>query len=186
MIWTDEAAGSAVMLTHVANGRLTLERGPVDLLKVEHVMVVGHYGCGGVRVALRGERVGLADHWLGHVRDVAERHEARIRPLYHESHQLDRLCELNVVEQVVHVARTTIVEEAWRRGQPLALHGFVYGLADGILRDLGIEAAGFSTVAAVEKGRFNLKMKDVTFDLNEFKKDMDGTNAKLMGALNGR
>ena len=112
----------------------------VEVLKVEHIMVVGHYGCGGVRAVLRQDRVGLVDNWLRNVQDVRERHPARIRPLYHESHQVDRLCELNVIEQVRNVARTTIVLDAWERGQPLSLHGWIYGLKDGILRDLGMTA----------------------------------------------
>ncbi|HRO60190.1 MAG TPA: carbonate dehydratase [Burkholderiaceae bacterium] len=113
----------------------------VDVLKVEHIMVVGHYGCSGVRAALRGDRIGLSDNWIRHVRDVAERHPARIRPLYHESHQVDRLCELNVIEQVRNVCLTTVVRDAWDRGQPLTIHGWIYGLNDGKLRDLGVTAS---------------------------------------------
>ena len=113
----------------------------VEVLKVEHIMVVGHYGCGGVRAVLRQDRVGLVDNWLRNVQDVRERHPARIRPPYHESHQVDRLCELNVIEQVRNVARTTIVLDAWERKRPLTLHGWIYGLKDGLLRDLGMTAA---------------------------------------------
>ena len=112
----------------------------VDVLKVEHIMVVGHYGCGGVRAVLSGQRVGLVDNWLRNVQDVRERHPQRLRPLYHASHQVDRLCELNVIEQVRNLARTTIVLDAWERCQPLSLHGWIYGLSDGLLRDLGITA----------------------------------------------
>jgi carbonic anhydrase len=130
----------ANVVVHTDLNCLSVMQFAVDLLKVEHVMVVGHYGCGGVRVALRGERVGLADHWIGHVKDVAERHEARIRPLYHESHQVDRLCELNVIEQVHNVCQSTIVRDAWERGQPLSVHGWIYGLSNGLLRDLGVTA----------------------------------------------
>src|SRR5690606_9208459 len=130
----------ANVVVHTDLNCLSVMQFPIDLLKVEHVMVVGHYGCGGVRVALRGDRVGLADHWIGHVKDVAERHEARIRPLYHESHQIDRLCELNVIEQVHNVCQSTIVRDAWDRGQPLSVHGWIYGLNNGLLRDLGVTA----------------------------------------------
>jgi len=112
----------------------------IDVLQVEHVMVVGHYGCSGVHAALFGQRIGLSDNWLGHVRDVAERHEARIRPLAHDGERADRLCELNVIEQVHNVSRTTIVRDAWERGQNLSLHGWVYSLRDGLLRDLGVTA----------------------------------------------
>jgi len=130
----------ANVVVHTDLNCLSVMQFAIDMLKVEHLMVVGHYGCGGVRVALRGERIGLADHWIGHVKDVYERHEARIRPLYHESHQIDRLCELNVIEQVHNVCQSTIVRDAWDRGQPLSVHGWIYGLNNGLLRDLGVTA----------------------------------------------
>ena len=112
----------------------------VDVLKIEHIMVVGHYGCSGVRAALRGDRIGLSDNWIRHVRDVAERHPQRLRPLYQESHQVDRLCELNVIEQVRNVCLTTVVRDAWDRGQELTVHGWIYGLNDGKLRDMNVTA----------------------------------------------
>ncbi|MFD0669450.1 carbonate dehydratase [Ramlibacter sp. MAHUQ-53] len=107
----------------------------VDQLKVEHLMVVGHYGCGGVNAALRGIRVGLADNWLRHIKDVADRHRALIDATP-DGHRLDLLCELNVIEQVVNVAHTTVVQDAWKRGQSVTLHGWVYGISDGLLQDL--------------------------------------------------
>ena len=107
----------------------------VDQLKVEHLMVVGHYGCGGVMAALRGIRVGLADNWLRHIKDVADRHRVLIDATPAD-HQLDLLCELNVIEQVVNVAHTTVVQDAWTRGQSVKLHGWVYGISDGLLKDL--------------------------------------------------
>jgi carbonic anhydrase len=125
----------------VAHGDLNCLSGmqfAVDVLKVEHIIVCGHYGCSGVRAALRQDRIGLSDNWLRHVQDVRERHPARIAPLYHEAHQIDRLCELNVIEQVRNVCRTTIVRDAWERGQGLAVHGWIYGLKDGLVRDLGV------------------------------------------------
>ena len=106
----------------------------VDQLKVEHLMVVGHYGCGGVMAALHGTRVGLADNWLRHIKDVAALH----RPLLAatpDASRLDLLCELNVIEQVVNVAQTTVVQDAWARGQSLTLHGWIYGLSDGLIKD---------------------------------------------------
>jgi carbonic anhydrase len=109
----------------------------VDVLQVRDVIVCGHYGCGGVRAALEGSRHGLIDNWLRHVQDVAERHVERLDSVP-EAERLDRLCELNVVEQVINVGRTTIVADAWARGQRLTLHGVVYGLHDGILRDLEV------------------------------------------------
>jgi carbonic anhydrase len=107
----------------------------VDMLKVEHLMVVGHYGCGGVQAALSNVRVGLADNWLRHIKDVRDRHAALIErtPC---AQRLDVLCELNVIEQVMNVAQSTVVQDAWARGQDLTLHGWIYGLRDGLLQDL--------------------------------------------------
>ncbi|TFZ00013.1 carbonate dehydratase [Ramlibacter rhizophilus] len=113
----------------------------VDQLKIEHLMVVGHYGCGGVLAALQGVRVGLADNWLRHVKDVMDRHRALLDQVP-AAHRGDALCELNVIEQVVNVAQTTVVQDAWSRGQPLTLHGWVYGLSDGLLKDLRMSASG--------------------------------------------
>lgn len=113
----------------------------VDMLKVEHLMVVGHYGCGGVQAALKDVRVGLADNWLRHIKDVRDRHAALLQGLA-EPHRLDALCELNVIEQVMHVAETTVVQDAWARGQALTLHGWVYGLKDGLLQDLHMVVRG--------------------------------------------
>ena len=107
----------------------------VERLKVEHVIVVGHYGCGGVQAALENIRIGLADNWLRHVQDVRDRHTHLLEQTpVHLRH--DVLCELNVIEQVVNVAHTTVVRDAWARGQKLTLHGWVYGLKDGLLKDL--------------------------------------------------
>lgn len=109
----------------------------VDQLKVEHVMVVGHYGCGGVNAALNNLRVGLVDNWLRHIKDVRDRHTAILESVPQEA-QLDTLCELNVIEQVMNVAHTSVVQDAWSRGQRVAVHGWVYGLKDGLLQDLHI------------------------------------------------
>jgi carbonic anhydrase len=107
----------------------------VEHLKVKHIIVVGHYGCGGVRAALRGIRVGLADNWLRHVQDVKLRHRKRLEHLPPEQ-QEDILCEMNVIEQVGNVALSTVIQDAWARGQPVAIHGWVYGLKDGLLKNL--------------------------------------------------
>jgi carbonic anhydrase len=109
----------------------------VDLLRVEHVIVCGHYGCSGVRATMAGERIGLADNWLRQVEAVYSRHQALIGTTGSEADRHDRLCELNVLEQVVNVTRTTVVQDAWARGQTLSVHGWVYGLHDGLLRDIG-------------------------------------------------
>ena len=111
----------------------------VDVLKVKHIVIVGHYGCGGVHAALTNRRIGLADNWLRHVQDVAQKHEAYLGDaLKSERDRTDRLVELNVMEQVVNAAQTTVVQDAWDRGQELTVHGWVYGLRDGLLRDLGV------------------------------------------------
>ncbi|TSE33598.1 carbonate dehydratase [Tepidimonas taiwanensis] len=120
----------------------------VDMLRVEHLMVVGHYGCGGVQAALEGIRVGLADNWLRHVRDVADRHQRWLLAVPAER-RLDLLCELNVIEQVRHVAQSTVLQDAWARGQPVMLHGWVYGLKDGLLQDLRLSMDSPDRVEAV-------------------------------------
>jgi carbonic anhydrase len=112
----------------------------VDLIGVKHIIVVGHYGCSGVKTVLEGRRVGIADNWLRQIDHVRLRHAALLDGL-HEERRLDRLCELNVVEQVVNVCRTTVVQDAWQRGQQLTVHGWVYGLADGLARDLHVSVA---------------------------------------------
>lgn len=132
----------------------------VDMLKVEHLMVVGHYGCGGVQAALNDARVGLADNWLRHIKDVRDRHGALLERLP-VAVRHDALCELNVIEQVMNVVQTTVLQDAWARGQTIALHGWVYGLRDGLLHDLlmtvngtdGVEAAYRAAVAAVATRR---------------------------------
>jgi carbonic anhydrase len=118
----------------------------VDQLHVEHLMVVGHYGCGGVKAALNNTRVGLADNWLRHIKDVRDRHAVLLASL-DERHRLDALCELNVIEQVMNVAQTTVVQDAWARGQALTLHGWVYGLSDGLLQDLHMVIRGEDVLA---------------------------------------
>jgi carbonic anhydrase len=110
----------------------------VDLLKVEHIMVVGHYGCSGVHASLTRTRIGLADNWLRHLADVEKKHTAMLDAIELDTLKHARLCELNVIEQVVNVCQTTIVEDAWSRAQPLTVHGWIYGLHDGRVRDLGI------------------------------------------------
>jgi carbonic anhydrase len=130
----------ANVVVHTDLNCLSVLQYAVDVLHVEHVIVVGHYGCGGVRAAWQGKPLGLIDNWLRHVQDVSERHMAFLKSLPDETTVVDRLCELNVIEQVLHVARTTIVRDAWSRGHALTLHGWIYGLADGLVKDLGIAA----------------------------------------------
>jgi len=120
----------------------------VEHIKVKHIIVVGHYGCAGVRAALRGVRVGLADNWLRHVQDVRLRHRKRIEHLS-ESEQEDVLCEINVIEQVGNVALSTVLQDAWLRGQDVSVHGWVYGLKDGLLKDLQVSMSRADEVVSV-------------------------------------
>jgi len=129
----------ANLVNHSDLNCLSVLQFAVDVLKVEHVIVCGHYGCGGVTAAWRGKPLGLIDNWLRHVQDVASRHREQLKRLP-EPAALDRLCELNVLEQASNVCRTTIVQEAWARGQELVVHSWVYGLKDGHLRDLAFTA----------------------------------------------
>jgi carbonic anhydrase len=110
----------------------------VEVIGVAHIIVCGHYGCGGVLSALRDEKLGLIDNWLRHVQDVRSKHQVQMASLASEALRHDRLCELNVIEQVINVSQTTVVREAWARGQTLAVHGWIYKLTDGLLRDLGM------------------------------------------------
>ncbi len=132
----------ANVVVHTDLNCLSVIQFAVDVLKVRHIIVTGHYGCGGVRAVVRRDRVGLTDNWLQHVHDVRQRHDHILNGIEDEDARVDRLCELNVVEQVANVCRTTIVRDAWSRGQALAVHGWVYGLQDGRLRDLGITVTG--------------------------------------------
>jgi carbonic anhydrase len=113
----------------------------VDVLRVRHIIVCGHYGCGGVEAALHNRPCGLVDNWLRHVQDVRNKYASLLAACRDDAHQLQRLCELNVIEQVVNVCQTTIVQTAWQRGQALAVHGWMYGVADGLLRDAGLTVA---------------------------------------------
>ena len=125
----------ANVVVHTDLNCLSVMQFAVDVLKVRHIIVCGHYGCGGVHAAMRGDRIGLSDNWLRHVQDVRDKHAARLTPL-NPLRRGDHLCELNVIEQAVNVCQTTIVGDAWDRGQDLTVHGWVYGLKDGMLRDL--------------------------------------------------
>ena len=135
----------ANVVAHTDLNCLSVLQFAIDVLRVKHVMVVGHYGCSGVHAALARRRVGLADNWLRHVQDVHQKHERYLGDALPMREKQDRLCELNVIEQVANVCQTTIVEDAWERQQDLTIHGWVYGLQDGLLRDLG------TTVSAADE-----------------------------------
>jgi carbonic anhydrase len=128
----------ANLVVHTDLNCLSAIQFAVDLLKVEHIMVVGHYGCSGVHASLTGVRVGLADNWLRHVGDVAQKHAAMLDALELDALRHARLCELNVIEQVLNVCQTTVVDDAWSRGQPLSVHGWIYSLLDGRITDLAM------------------------------------------------
>lgn len=138
----------ANLVVHTDLNCLSVLQYAVDVLKVKHVIVCGHYGCGGVRAALNRDRFGLIDNWLRHVQDVLEQHQDLLAPIADVRGKTNRLCELNVIEQVRHVCQTTIVQDAWVRGQSLAIHGWVYGLHDGRLRDLGVSTSGVNGIEA--------------------------------------
>jgi carbonic anhydrase len=131
----------ANVVVHTDLNCLSVLQYAVDALKVEHVIVCGHYGCGGVRAAAENRSVGLVDHWLRHVRDVRDRHALILDGIADAGARVDRLCELNVIDQVRNVCQTPIVQTAWSRGAALSVHGWIYRLTDGLLRDLGVSVA---------------------------------------------
>ena len=132
----------ANVVVHTDLNCLSVLQFAIDVLKVRHVMVVGHYGCGGVTAALSGEKLGLIDNWLRHVQDVAAKHRDALAAVPEGEARSDRLCELNVIEQALNVCSTTVVQDAWARGQRLQVHGLIYRLQDGLLRDLRMRATG--------------------------------------------
>lgn len=136
----------ANVVVHTDLNCLSVMQFAVDVLRVGHIIVCGHYGCSGVRAALQDQRLGLIDNWLRHIQDVCQKHEVRLhsRP---EPDRTDLLCELNVIEQVANVCLTTVVRDAWARGQKLAVHGWIYGLQDGRLRDLDINVHRLENIA---------------------------------------
>ena len=131
----------ANLVVHTDLNALSVIQFAIDMLKVRHIIVVGHYGCSGVRAALDNARVGLADNWIRHIRDVGDKHGRYIGSILNRGERHDALCELTVIEKVVNVCQTTSVQDAWDRGQSVTVHGWVYGLKDGLLRDLGMSIA---------------------------------------------
>ena len=128
----------ANVVVHTDFNCLSVLQFAVDVLNVNHVIVCGHYGCGGVKAAMDNLQLGLIDNWLRHVQDVMHNHNEELSAIVDDGRRLDRLCELNVSDQVMNVSKTTIVQNAWSRGQALAIHGWIYGISDGLLRDLNI------------------------------------------------
>jgi carbonic anhydrase len=141
----------ANVVVHTDLNCLSVLQFAVDVLKVKHVIVCGHYGCGGVRAAMDRDSHGLIDNWLRHVQDVQRDHHRELRQFKDDAGRLDRLCELNVVEQVRNIGRTTIVQDAWRNGHALQLHGWIYGLKDGIITDLGVTVQAIADIEAEDE-----------------------------------
>jgi len=137
----------ANVVVHTDLNCLSVIQFAIDLLKVKHILVVGHYGCSGVHAALTDKRVGLADNWLRHVKDVHQKHERYLGDAIPTPKRQDRLCELNVIEQVVNVCETTIVQDAWARGQDLTVHGWAYRLETGLVNDLGMSSSSIEEMA---------------------------------------
>jgi carbonic anhydrase len=130
----------ANVVVHTDLNCLSVMQFAVDVLQIRHVVVCGHYGCGGVKAALEGERHGLIDNWLRHVEDVRDQHAASLAKLPDDEARWARMCELNVVEQVLHVSQTTVLRDAWARDQDVTVHGWIYSLQDGRIRDLRVDA----------------------------------------------
>jgi len=136
----------ANVLSHGDLNALSVIQFAVDVLKVEHILLVGHYGCGGVHAAMTGARVGLVDNWLRHVADVNHKHADLLASVDDVKLRHARLCELNAIEQALNICQTTVVRDAWARGQPLAVHGWVYALGDGRVRELGMDVAAHDQI----------------------------------------
>ena len=142
----------ANVVDHTDFNCLSVMQYAVDVLKVDHIIVCGHHSCGGVKAAMDNLQLGLIDNWLRHVQDVLHEHEELLAKVTDENERLDRLCELNVIEQVLNVGRTTIVRSAWQRGQELVVHGWIYGLENGLLRDLNVSIDNAEGLADVYRG----------------------------------
>lgn len=128
----------ASVVVHSDLNCLSVIQYAVEVLRVKHIIVCGHYECGGVRAAMQNREYGLIDNWLCHLKDIFQKHEADLNAIQDDEQRFDRFCELNVIEQVYNVCHTTIVQGAWRRGQPLAVHGWIYSVSDGLLQDLNV------------------------------------------------
>ena len=146
----------ANIVVHSDLNCLSVMQYAVDVLQVKHILIVGHYGCGGVRAALDAKKLGLIDNWLRHVQDVTRKYTDHLACYPDESSRVDRLCELNVIDQVINAAQTTVIQNAWDRGQDLSIHGWVYGLKDGLIRHLGISIANTDELANALKTDWKL------------------------------
>jgi carbonic anhydrase len=143
----------ANLVIHTDMNCLSVLQYAVDILMIKHVVVCGHYGCGGVMAAMENRPHGLVDNWLGHVRDIYRRHHEKMEAILNEAERMRRLCELNAVEQVINVGNTTIIQDAWSRGQNIAVHGWIYDIADGLLKDLDVCIASREELDILQKKR---------------------------------
>lgn len=146
----------ANVVVHADLNCLSVLQFAVDVLRIRHVIVCGHYGCGGVRAAFQDDRMGLVDNWLRHVQDVAQKHRPDLDARGAVEAQVNRLCELNVLEQVANVCQTTVIQDAWSRGQPVAVHGWIYDLADGLIRDLEVNIGSAGEFSERYRGPCNV------------------------------
>ncbi|MGI8788539.1 MAG: carbonate dehydratase, partial [Pyrinomonadaceae bacterium] len=128
----------ANLVIHTDMNCLSVMQFAVEVLKVEHIIVCGHYGCGGVKAALENVRLGLIDNWLRHLQDIGRKYEIELAQIEDANERLDKLCEINIIEQVLHAGQTTVLQDAWRRGQVVAIHGWTYHISDGIFQDLQV------------------------------------------------
>ena len=142
----------ANVVVHTDLNALSTIQFAVDVLKVKHILVVGHYGCGGVGAVLKESRLGLIDNWLRHIGDIALKHPDKLDPAIEFAVRHARLCELNAIEQALNVCHTTVVREAWERSQPLAVHAWIYGLDNGHITDLGLDVRGHEQLPAAYEG----------------------------------
>ncbi len=149
----------ANVVVHADLNCLSVLQFAVDVLKIRHVIVCGHYGCGGVRAAYNDERMGLVDNWLRHVQDVAQKHRAIVELAGTVTERVNRLCELNVLEQVANVCQTTVLQDAWARGQEVTVHGWIYALEDGRLRDLNVAASSVNEFAELYRAAQDLYLR---------------------------
>ena len=147
----------ANLVNHTDMNCLSVMQFAVEVLKIKHIIVCGHYGCGGVKAAFDDARFGLIDNWLRHIQDIMHKHQDALALLPNYDERLDKLCEINVIEQVVNVGETTIVQDAWERGQELEVHGWIYTIADGIYRDLNVSVTSLAQLDAMRDGTFKQK-----------------------------
>lgn len=150
----------ANLVNHTDMNCLSVMQFAVEVLNVKHIIVCGHYGCGGVKAAFDDQRLGLIDNWLRHIQDIMHKYRSELYQHADYDERLDKLCEINVIEQVVSVGETTIVQDAWNRGQAVEVHGWIYTIADGIYRDLGVSVRSLEQLDAMRNGTFDKKLSN--------------------------